>query len=162
MRLSCAAGKRWNSVKPRCRCPSIPPKQDTSPQKARRKRLPPHWMQLSRGLLGVSAADAAKVVVAYEPIWAIGTGKTATSEQAQEVCHAIREVLTEMYGKETAEQMRVQYGGIRLFDGVSVRFIIDAEAVQYHQNCRFLFHFWPSFGESGAKNFTMENYVFRR
>ncbi len=68
-------------------------------------------MQVKCGLLGVSAADAAKVVVAYEPIWAIGTGKTATSEQAQEVCHAIREVLTEMYGKETAEQMRVQYGG---------------------------------------------------
>ena len=47
----------------------------------------------------------------YEPIWAIGTGKTATSAQAQEVCHAIRTVLAELYGKETAEEIRIQYGG---------------------------------------------------
>ena len=52
-----------------------------------------------------------EVVVAYEPIWAIGTGKTATSAQAQEVCHAIRTVLAELYGRETAEEIRIQYGG---------------------------------------------------
>jgi len=60
---------------------------------------------------GVSADDAEKTVVAYEPIWAIGTGKTATSEQAQEVCKAIRQVLSEIYSMETAEKIRIQYGG---------------------------------------------------
>jgi len=68
-------------------------------------------LQTRIALGGVSAEDAAKVVIAYEPIWAIGTGKTATSEQAQEVCAAIREVLAEIYGGETAEAVRVQYGG---------------------------------------------------
>ena len=56
-------------------------------------------IQIKCALAGVSAEDAKKVVVAYEPIWAIGTGKTATSVQAQEVCHAIRTVLAELYGK---------------------------------------------------------------
>ena len=68
-------------------------------------------IQIKCGLAGVSAEDVKKVVIAYEPIWAIGTGKTATSAQAQEVCHAIREVLAELYGKETAEEVRIQYGG---------------------------------------------------
>ena len=68
-------------------------------------------IQIKCALAGVSAEDAKKVVVAYEPIWAIGTGKTATSVQAQEVCHAIRTVLAELYGKETAEEIRIQYGG---------------------------------------------------
>ena len=68
-------------------------------------------IQIKCGLAGVSAEDMKKVVIAYEPIWAIGTGKTATSEQAQEVCHAIREVLAEVYGKETADAVRIQYGG---------------------------------------------------
>jgi triosephosphate isomerase len=68
-------------------------------------------IQIKCGLAGVSAEDVQKVVVAYEPIWAIGTGKTATSEQAQEVCHAIREVLTELYGKTVADEGRIQYGG---------------------------------------------------
>ena len=68
-------------------------------------------IQIKCALAGVSAEDAKKVVVAYEPIWAIGTGKTATSAQAQEVCHAIRTVLAELYGKETAEEIRIQYGG---------------------------------------------------
>ena len=49
--------------------------------------------------------------MAYEPIWSIVTGKTATSAQAQEVCHAIRTVLAELYGRETAEEIRIQYGG---------------------------------------------------
>ena len=56
-------------------------------------------IQIKCALAGVSAEDAKKVIVAYEPIWAIGTGKTATSAQAQEVCHAIRTVLAELYGK---------------------------------------------------------------
>jgi len=68
-------------------------------------------MQLKRGLLGLSKEDAAKTVIAYEPVWAIGTGKTATSEQAEEVCAAIRELLEELYGKDTSEQIRILYGG---------------------------------------------------
>jgi triosephosphate isomerase len=68
-------------------------------------------IQIKCGLAGVPAEDVKKVVVAYEPIWAIGTGKTATSEQAQEVCHAIRVVLAEMYGQAVADEVRIQYGG---------------------------------------------------
>ena len=67
--------------------------------------------QIKVALGGVSAADMAKVVVAYEPIWAIGTGKTATSEQAQEVCALIRGTLCEMFGQETAESVSILYGG---------------------------------------------------
>ncbi|NLI90489.1 MAG: triose-phosphate isomerase [Epulopiscium sp.] len=59
----------------------------------------------------VKAEDAAKSVIAYEPVWAIGTGKTATSEQAEEVCAAIREVVEEIYSKEVADAIRIQYGG---------------------------------------------------
>ncbi len=68
-------------------------------------------IQIKRGLAGVSTEDVRRVVIAYEPIWAIGTGKTATAAQAQEVCHAIRVVLAELYGKEVAEELRIQYGG---------------------------------------------------
>ena len=68
-------------------------------------------IQIKCGLSGIAAADMKNVVIAYEPIWAIGTGKTATSEQAQEVCHAIRVVLEELYGKEVSEAVRIQYGG---------------------------------------------------
>jgi len=60
---------------------------------------------------GISAEDAKKVVIAYEPVWAIGTGKTATSAQAQEMCAFIRGVLAEMYGRETADAVLIQYGG---------------------------------------------------
>jgi len=67
--------------------------------------------QIKVGLLNVSKEDAKKVVVAYEPIWAIGTGKTASSDQAEEVCAAIRKVLTEIYDTDTAEAIRIQYGG---------------------------------------------------
>lgn len=52
-----------------------------------------------------------KVVIAYEPIWAIGTGKTATAEQANEMCKYIRSVVAKMYNEETAEKVRIQYGG---------------------------------------------------
>lgn len=68
-------------------------------------------MQIKCGLAGVSADDVKKVTVAYEPIWAIGTGKTATSAQAQEVCAAIHQVLAEMYGQAVADEVRIQYGG---------------------------------------------------
>jgi len=67
--------------------------------------------QIKVGLLGVLAEDAKKVVIAYEPIWAIGTGVTATSDQAEEVCAAIRALLVELYGSEVAECIRIQYGG---------------------------------------------------
>ena len=67
--------------------------------------------QIKCGLNSISKDDITKVVVAYEPIWAIGTGKTATSAEAEEVCAAIRGVLGEMYDKETAEKIRIQYGG---------------------------------------------------
>ncbi|MDF1616244.1 triose-phosphate isomerase [Petrocella sp. FN5] len=67
--------------------------------------------QIKVGLLNVSPEEAKKVVIAYEPIWAIGTGVTATSDQAEEVCAAIRKLLVELYGTEVAEAMRIQYGG---------------------------------------------------
>ncbi len=68
-------------------------------------------LQIKSDLLGVSAEQAASMVIAYEPIWAIGTGKTATSDQAQEVCGAIRELIAEIYDTDTAEKIRIQYGG---------------------------------------------------
>lgn len=68
-------------------------------------------MQVKCGLLGLSAEEVEKVVIAYEPIWAIGTGKTASSLQAQEVCKAIRLVVGEVYGDAVAEEVRIQYGG---------------------------------------------------
>ncbi len=68
-------------------------------------------VQVKNGLQNISAGDIAKVVIAYEPIWAIGTGKTATSEQANEACAFIRSVLAELFGKEASEQVRIQYGG---------------------------------------------------
>ncbi len=68
-------------------------------------------MQTKIAFTGISADDAAKVVIAYEPIWAIGTGETATSEQAEEVCKCIRECICELYGTATAEAIRIQYGG---------------------------------------------------
>ena len=67
--------------------------------------------QVRAGLAGLDELDMKQVVVAYEPIWAIGTGRTATPEQAQEVCAAIRAVLAEMFGVETADATRVLYGG---------------------------------------------------
>ena len=59
----------------------------------------------------ISAEDAAKAIIAYEPVWAIGTGKTATDEQADEVNGAIRNVVKEIYGEAVAEAMTIQYGG---------------------------------------------------
>ena len=60
---------------------------------------------------GVTAEDAEKVTIAYEPVWAIGTGKTATAEQANQMCYCIRMTLAEIYDTETADKIVIQYGG---------------------------------------------------
>ncbi|MCL2837597.1 MAG: triose-phosphate isomerase [Oscillospiraceae bacterium] len=67
--------------------------------------------QTKLAFTGISAADAEKVVIAYEPVWAIGTGKTATSEQANEVCAIIRNTIKALYGDDVAAKIRIQYGG---------------------------------------------------
>jgi triosephosphate isomerase (TIM) len=67
--------------------------------------------QVKAGLAGVKADQAAGLVIAYEPIWAIGTGRTATAEDAQAVCGAIRATVAEQFGKDAAAGVRVQYGG---------------------------------------------------
>ena len=68
-------------------------------------------LQIKSDLQGVTAEQAAGLVIAYEPIWAIGTGKTATAEQAEEVCAAIRQTIAAIYDTDTAEKIRIQYGG---------------------------------------------------
>ncbi|MDF2952002.1 MAG: Triose-phosphate isomerase, partial [Anaerocolumna sp.] len=67
--------------------------------------------QIKIAFLNVTPDQAKKAVIAYEPIWAIGTGKVATSEQAQEVCKAIRQCIAEIYDDATAAEIRIQYGG---------------------------------------------------
>ena len=67
--------------------------------------------QLTGSLAGLTAEEVAQIVIAYEPIWAIGTGVTATTEQAEEVCAAIRACVAEVYDEATAEAIRIQYGG---------------------------------------------------
>ena len=67
--------------------------------------------QIKVDMAGLTNEQAKQVVIAYEPIWAIGTGKTATKEQANETISAIRKVVEGMYGKEVADAVRIQYGG---------------------------------------------------
>lgn len=67
--------------------------------------------QIREDLKDISGDDAARVVIAYEPIWAIGTGRTATPEQAEEMCAFIRQTLIDIYGEEVADEMILQYGG---------------------------------------------------
>ncbi|SHI95664.1 triosephosphate isomerase [Dethiosulfatibacter aminovorans DSM 17477] len=67
--------------------------------------------QLVNGLKNIDSKDAERVVIAYEPIWAIGTGRTATSEQANDMIKFIRSVLAGIFGKEAADTVRIQYGG---------------------------------------------------
>ena len=67
--------------------------------------------QVKAGLEGLEITDPAQLVVAYEPIWAIGTGMTATADDAQEVCAAVREALADLFGAELAAGIRVLYGG---------------------------------------------------
>ena len=67
--------------------------------------------QVKTALTGLSAEQAKKIIIAYEPVWAIGTGKTATPEDAQEVCAVIRSVLETLYDNQTAGAITIQYGG---------------------------------------------------
>lgn len=67
--------------------------------------------QVAAGLDGLTAEQVASMVIAYEPIWAIGTGKTATSDDAQSVCHAIRNAVAARFGADAAQSVRIQYGG---------------------------------------------------
>jgi triosephosphate isomerase len=67
--------------------------------------------QIVNGLTGLTTADMERIIIAYEPVWAIGTGKTATPEQASAMHAFIRQVLAETHGKETAESVRILYGG---------------------------------------------------
>jgi Triosephosphate isomerase len=68
-------------------------------------------VQVRKGLKGVTAADLDRIVIAYEPVWAIGTGKVATPQQAQDAHQVIRQTLTAMYGIDMANSIRIQYGG---------------------------------------------------
>lgn len=67
--------------------------------------------QIEKGLTGVQAEDISQLVVGYEPVWAIGTGKTASDEEAQQAATAIREKIAELYSQELADEVRIQYGG---------------------------------------------------
>lgn len=75
------------------------------------EQVPYTLAQLDGGLKDIPADQAESVVIAYEPVWAIGTGEVATPEDAQEVCGAIRGRLAELYSQELADQVRIQYGG---------------------------------------------------
>ncbi|MFA5116476.1 MAG: triose-phosphate isomerase [Candidatus Omnitrophota bacterium] len=75
---------------------------------------------LENGLKEINAEDMLKITVAYEPVWAIGTGKTATPQQAQEVQKYIRDLLTKLYNKETAGKIRIQYGGSVKPDNIEI------------------------------------------
>ena len=68
-------------------------------------------MQTKVALIGVEKESLKDIIIAYEPVWAIGTGKTATSDQADEVCGIIRDVIAELYDKDAAEGTTIQYGG---------------------------------------------------
>ncbi|MHA6259942.1 triose-phosphate isomerase [Sporosarcina sp. CAU 1771] len=67
--------------------------------------------QVEKAFKAIETANASQAVIAYEPIWAIGTGKTATADDANEVCGAIRSKVSELYGEEVANAVRIQYGG---------------------------------------------------
>jgi triosephosphate isomerase len=67
--------------------------------------------QIKKDLKGLEKEQVEKMIIAYEPIWAIGTGKTATSEDANDVIKFIREKVADMFGKDTADKVRIQYGG---------------------------------------------------
>jgi triosephosphate isomerase len=81
---------------------------ETLPEREAGKTLPKVKMQLEKALQGVAAAEMEKITVAYEPIWAIGTGRNATPQQAQEVHHFIRETLQEM---APGSKIKILYGG---------------------------------------------------
>ena len=83
--------------------------------------------QLKAALAGVSPEDMRRVVIAYEPIWAIGTGNTATPEQAGEVCSAIRGMLRKLYGARIARSTTIQYGGS--VNAANIEDLLDQEDV---------------------------------
>ena len=88
--------------------------------------------QVKRAMADIKKSDAAKCVIAYEPVWAIGTGKTATFEQAEEVCAHIRSVLTKLYDAKTADAVRILYGGSvkpETIDGLMVKPNVDGALV---------------------------------
>ena len=68
-------------------------------------------MQTKIALCGVTEEELKRIIIAYEPVWAIGTGKTATAQQANEVCHTIRETICQVYGQAAADGITIQYGG---------------------------------------------------
>jgi triosephosphate isomerase len=68
-------------------------------------------MQAKIALNGITASEMNKIIIAYEPVWAIGTGKTATSQQANDVCLVIRQIVESLYGKAVADALTIQYGG---------------------------------------------------
>ena len=68
-------------------------------------------MQTKLDLAGIPEEDLKNIIIAYEPVWAIGTGLTATPEQADEACGIIRAVVEKLYSKEAAEELTIQYGG---------------------------------------------------
>ncbi|HEX5542754.1 MAG TPA: triose-phosphate isomerase [Micromonospora sp.] len=107
--------------------------------------------QVEAALQGLTPEQVEKVVVAYEPVWAIGTGKTATPENAQEVCGALRQRIAELYGPETAERVRVLYGGSVKADniaGIMAQPDVDGalvggaslDAEEFAKICRFREH----------------------
>jgi triosephosphate isomerase len=107
--------------------------------------------QLDAALRGLTAEQVEKVVVAYEPVWAIGTGKTATPQDAQEVCGAVRKRLTETYGAEVAGRVRILYGGsvkAANIAGIMAEPDVDGalvggaslDAEEFSQICRFPEH----------------------
>lgn len=67
--------------------------------------------QVTAGLKGLSADQVSSMVIAYEPIWAIGTGKTASADQAQEICAVVRQTVAKLYDQTVADKVRIQYGG---------------------------------------------------
>ncbi|HEX8627996.1 MAG TPA: triose-phosphate isomerase [Catenuloplanes sp.] len=107
--------------------------------------------QLDASLDGLTAEQVEKVVIAYEPVWAIGTGKVATPENAQEVCGAVRARLLEKFGPQTAERTRVLYGGsvkANNIAGIMAKPDVDGaliggaslDAEEFAQICRFPEH----------------------
>ena len=86
-------------------------------------------MQTKIALGGVSEEELKRVIIAYEPVWAIGTGKTATAQQANEVCHTIRECIASVYSQAAADGITIQYGGsMNAGNGQRVfQFLFDAD-----------------------------------
>ncbi len=75
--------------------------------------------QVKAGLEGLTKDQVASLVIAYEPIWAIGTGRTATADQANEVCAFVRRTVAEVFGQDTADKTRIQYGGSVKADNIA-------------------------------------------